>query len=78
MKSIGSSGAGSPETPRNEECYRCDRAVAPAFLFKVSVEPSSGLSKKYGNSVRYCCEHCAAAMNLSDFSHQWTQQLDRG
>ncbi|MFC3957929.1 hypothetical protein [Halovivax cerinus] len=64
--------------PRGRECYRCNRDVAPHFLFRVTVESPAPLSEKYADGVRYCCEHCAAAMNLSDFSRRWIVPTGRG
>nr|WP_247729189.1 hypothetical protein [Halovivax limisalsi] len=71
MKPAEGSGGGVGETSCNRECYRCDRTVAPTSLFTIEVVPPDTLSEKYADSVRYCCEHCAAGMNLSDFSRQW-------
>nr|WP_256531310.1 hypothetical protein [Halovivax cerinus] len=68
----------SGEGPRTRECYRCDRDVDPDVLFRVSVEPPRMLSKTYGTSVRYCCEHCAAAMNLSEFSEGVKEHAEQG
>ncbi|WP_254863485.1 hypothetical protein [Halovivax gelatinilyticus] len=62
---------------RIRECYRCDRTIAPEFLFRIEVEPSATLTDKYATSVRYCCENCAAAMNLSAFSAQWKANARR-
>ncbi|MFC3958812.1 hypothetical protein [Halovivax cerinus] len=68
----------SGEGPCTRECYRCDRDVDPDVLFRISVEPPGMLSKRYGDAVRYCCEHCAAAMNLSEFSEQVKRHARRG
>ncbi|MFC3960047.1 hypothetical protein [Halovivax cerinus] len=77
MRSIESAGGGTRDTSRTRECYRCDRDVAPQLLFRVDVQSPDHLSEKYADSVRYCCEHCAAAMNLSDFSDRWKAHAKR-
>ncbi|MFC3959231.1 hypothetical protein [Halovivax cerinus] len=64
--------------PRGRECYRCTRDVAPQFLFRVTVESPAPLSETYADGVRYCCEDCAAAMNLSDFSRRMKRHAGHG
>ncbi|MFC3959493.1 hypothetical protein [Halovivax cerinus] len=71
MKSIEAT-SGARETTQLRECYRCDRDVGPAELFRIDVAPPAMLEARYADSVRYCCEHCAAAMNLSEFS-EWVK-----
>ncbi|MFC3958071.1 hypothetical protein [Halovivax cerinus] len=78
MTSVDGSSGVAGEPPRTHECYRCDRDVAPALLFRVTVEAPGMLSGKYADSERYCCEHCAAAMNLSEFSWQVKTHARRG
>lgn len=68
---------GEDGTSPTRECYRCDRSVAPPFCFTVRVEAPAALSEKYADSTRYCCEHCAAAMNLSDIARRWTASIGR-
>ncbi|ELZ11698.1 hypothetical protein C479_06572 [Halovivax asiaticus JCM 14624] len=68
--------AGEPAPDR--ECYRCDRNAAPQFLFRIDVTPPEPLSAKYADSVRHCCEHCVAAMNLSEFLEQVKARARRG
>ncbi|MFC3960280.1 hypothetical protein [Halovivax cerinus] len=70
MKSVESASGGAGEAPRIRECYRCDRDVARPFLFRVTVEVPEMLSETYADAERLCCEHCAAAMNLSNFSRR--------
>ncbi|MFC3959657.1 hypothetical protein [Halovivax cerinus] len=70
MTSAEASSGDDGYKPRGRECYRCDRDVAPQLLFRLTVESPATLSAKYADTVRYCCEHCAAAMNLSDFSRR--------
>nr|WP_247731119.1 hypothetical protein [Halovivax limisalsi] len=77
MKSVERSRAGAGDSTRPRECYRCDRDVAPSALFRVAVEPPSVLSARYARSVRFCCPHCAAAMNLSDFADCWKAHAKR-
>ena len=68
MKSVERTSDGTGDPPRSQGCYRCDRGVAPARLFRVDVEPPEPLEAEYRHAVRYCCPDCAAAMNLSEFS----------
>ncbi|WP_247730993.1 hypothetical protein [Halovivax limisalsi] len=71
MKSVERSRGGGGEPARNRACYRCDRTVAPSALFRIEIAPPASLAEKYADAVRYCCEGCAAGMNLSDFSDRW-------
>ncbi|MFC3958536.1 hypothetical protein [Halovivax cerinus] len=77
MRSVESSSGGAGEAPRICECYRCDRDVARPFLFRVTVEVPDVLSETYADSERLCCEHCAAAMNLSEFSRRMKTHAER-
>ncbi|WP_247730824.1 hypothetical protein [Halovivax limisalsi] len=78
MKSVERTTGGTGETPRNGTCYRCGRTVAPPALFRIDVAPPAALVEKYADAVRYCCEGCAAGMNLSDVSRRWTASARRG
>nr|WP_247729353.1 hypothetical protein [Halovivax limisalsi] len=78
MRSVERSSGGAGESARNRECYRCGRTVASSCCFTIEIEPPAGLSSKYADSVRYCCEDCAAGMNLSDFSRRWKASARRG
>ncbi|MFC3959991.1 hypothetical protein [Halovivax cerinus] len=77
MTSARQSTANADESPDPRECYRCDRPTVPEFLFRVRVEPPDLPPTKYAPSERYCCEHCAAAMNLSEFSQEWKNGASR-
>ncbi|WP_247728949.1 hypothetical protein [Halovivax limisalsi] len=70
MRGVDESSGGAGDSPRDRGCYRCDRTVAPTRCFRVEVTPPDPLSETYTVAVRYCCEHCAAAMNLSAFSER--------
>ncbi|ELZ10783.1 hypothetical protein C479_08228 [Halovivax asiaticus JCM 14624] len=74
MKSVERTRDGTGDAPRSQGCYRCDRNVAPSRLFRVDVEPPEVLEAEYRHAVRYCCPHCAAAMNLSEFSDRVKRQ----
>ncbi|ELZ10873.1 hypothetical protein C479_08678 [Halovivax asiaticus JCM 14624] len=69
---------GTGESTPDRECYRCDRDVAPARLFRVTTEPPAALSHDYQTAERFCCPDCAAGMNLSEFSERLKAHARRG
>ncbi|AGB16504.1 hypothetical protein Halru_1906 [Halovivax ruber XH-70] len=68
MKSVERTSDGPGDSTHDRECYRCDRDVAPARLFRLVSQPPTALSRDYQTAERFCCPDCAAAMNLSEFS----------
>ena len=70
MKSVERTSDGAGDATRDRECYRCDRNVAPARLFRLVCEPPAALSHDYQTAERFCCPDCAAAINVSEFSEQ--------
>ncbi|AGB17675.1 hypothetical protein Halru_3109 [Halovivax ruber XH-70] len=77
MKSVERTRDGTGETVSDRECYRCDRDVAPARLFRVTTEPPAALSHDYQTAERWCCPDCAAGMNLSEFSERLKARAGR-
>ena len=78
MKPVERERDGTGDAPRKRECYRCDRDVAPARLFRLVAEPPAALSHDYQTAERFCCADCAAAMNLSEFSERLKARAERG
>ncbi|AGB17394.1 hypothetical protein Halru_2823 [Halovivax ruber XH-70] len=74
MTSVEQTYDGAGEDVHDRECYRCDRNVEPARLFRVTVEPPETMAVEYRDSERFCCPDCAAAMNLSEFSEEWIER----
>ena len=70
MTSVERTRDGTGEGTSERECYRCDRDVAPARLFRLVCEPPAALSHDYQTAERLCCPDCAAAINVSEFSEQ--------
>ncbi|ELZ09134.1 hypothetical protein C479_12132 [Halovivax asiaticus JCM 14624] len=78
MTSVERTSDGTGESAHDRECYRCDRDVAPARLFRLVSEPPAALSHDYQTGERFCCPDCAAAMNLSEFSERLKARARRG
>ncbi|ELZ11134.1 hypothetical protein C479_07493 [Halovivax asiaticus JCM 14624] len=78
MKSVERTGDGTGDRAPDRECYRCDRDVAPARLFRLVAEPPAALSHEYQTAERFCCPDCAAAINLSEFAERVKARARRG
>ncbi|AGB17062.1 hypothetical protein Halru_2480 [Halovivax ruber XH-70] len=78
MTSVERTSDGTGDRTPNRECYRCDRDVEPARLFRLVSEPPAALSHDYQTAERLCCPGCAAAMNLSEFAEHLKARARRG
>ena len=77
MKSVERARDGAGDGTRDRECYRCDRDVAPALLFRIDVAPPDALAD-YAHSVRFCCQDCVAAMGMLEFTEEWKERNGLG